>query len=98
MMISQEIQREEMYCRNITSVHGQVSRDCFALQWFEDKLGCHENEDSLDIVCVCATDFCNGPAKQKLNGASTGVLPPTSRALPLLLLVFHGKVHLSHVT
>ena len=67
----QEIQREEIYCRNRTSIHGQVniimiyniiiifiivlhgflkmfnnlnfkvSRDCFALQWFEDRLGCH---------------------------------------------------------
>ena len=35
---------------------------------------------------------------QKLNGASAGFLPPTSKALPLLLLVFHGKAHLSHVT
>ena len=25
---------------------------------------CSENEESLAIVCVCATDFCNGPAKQ----------------------------------
>ena len=61
--VPQELQREEMYCRNRTLIGGkvtmpiirnislsltqiyrcvsQVSRDCFALQWFEDRLGCH---------------------------------------------------------
>merc|ERR1712062_760763 len=87
---NEEIQREEIYCRNRTSIHGKVSRDCFALQWFEDRLGCHENEDE-DIVCVCATDFCNGPAKQRHSGASSGFSSPVSSlGLPLVFFMFRG--------
>ena len=63
-----------MYCRNKTDRHSNkivLSRDCFALQWFEDKLGCHEvdNNGTPVIQCVCATDFCNGPYTVKTSGA-----------------------------
>ena len=37
----QEFQREEMYCVNKTEKVSQRVREsgCFALQWFEDKVG-----------------------------------------------------------
>ena len=39
-----------------TSFSIQVSRDCFVLQWFEDKLGCHgkrqKNKSSLKKILL----------------------------------------------
>ena len=74
LFFTQEFQREEMYCRNKTARYSKslLSRDCFALQWFEDKLGCHEVEDegALVIQCVCATDFCNGDHVVKTSGGA----------------------------
>ena len=80
-----------MYCRNKTARYSKslLSRDCFALQWFEDKLGCHEVEDegTMVIQCVCATDFCNGPHVVKTSGGIGLTLHRSFVALVILAIV-----------
>merc|ERR1719188_477912 len=66
MNCNEEFQREEMYCFNKTERFSNKFRSsgCHALQWFEDKVGCHTeeaDEGTSLIQCVCSTDFCNGP-------------------------------------
>ena len=85
-----------MYCRNKTDRNSHeivLSRDCFALQWFEDKLGCHEvDSDGTPVIqCVCATDFCNGPYTVKASGAQGLPLhSPLLACVTVLLLTIVG--------
>lgn len=74
---NEEFQREEMYCVNKTErdTHKLRTSGCFALQWFEDKVGCHPeiDQDDVNIIqCVCATDLCNMPQQDDGMAISKG--------------------------
>lgn len=67
------IQREELYCRNITEISGNtqdVQRSCVAMSWFDstwESIGCHESEKGGTklIRCTCESDLCNAPIEDQ---------------------------------
>jgi len=67
------IQREELYCRNITEISGKtrkISRECVAMSWVDstwESFGCHESErDGTTLIrCTCESDLCNAPIEDQ---------------------------------
>lgn len=78
------IQREELYCRNITIYQNgedspieSVQRSCVAMSWFDnswESIGCHISENGKEQImrCTCESDYCNAPPADWMVVATTG--------------------------
>lgn len=106
------IQREELYCRNITQIMDgklTVERECVAMSWFDEEwesMGCHEStQGSTKLIrCTCETDLCNAESadwmqqKQISSSSSISAYIPMSWLVFLITQGYAMKVMLSHIS
>jgi len=87
------IQREELYCRNITQyTDGKmtVERSCVAMSWFDatwESMGCHESSQGATklVRCTCETDHCNSESADWMQNKQVSGSSSISSAIPFHL-------------
>lgn len=90
------IQREELYCRNITQITDgkrTVERECVAMSWFDatwESMGCHESSQGATklIRCTCEKDLCNAESAEWMTQKQTSASSFIKSSIPIGLLAF----------